>query len=161
MRVKTSPRPMPTLKGAEIERRSTMAQPAAHSHDANLLQRLLGRIEDWARGPELGRLRDEDVRHLAHDLGLDASDLTRLAAGESDASRLLYARLQSLGLSMAEIEAKGVGLARDLERTCAFCPDKALCEHDLAERPEATDWRRICPNIWTFDEMERLKKVQT
>jgi hypothetical protein len=137
-----------------------MAHPAAYSHDGNLLQRLLSKIEDWARGSELDHMSGEDVRQLAQDVGLDANDLIRLASGESDASRLLYARLQSLGLSMAEIEAEGLGTARDMERTCGLCSDRALCEHDLTERPEATDWRRICPNNWTFEEMERLKKVQ-
>lgn len=138
-----------------------MTQADTHGRDSTLLQRLLARLEHWARGSELDRMSEDDMRRLARDVGLDASDLARLAAGNSHGSRLLYARLQSLGLSMAEIEAQGVGTARDLERTCGLCPDKALCGHDLAERPEATDWRRICPNAWTFDEMERLKKVQS
>lgn len=139
-----------------------MTRPTTCDHDdGNLLQRLLGRLESWARGSELDRMRGDDLRHLARDVGLDAHDLARLVASRTDASLLLYARLQSLGLSMAEIEASGLGTARDMERTCGLCPDQALCGHDLAERPEATDWRQVCPNAWTFDEMERLKKVQS
>ena len=137
-----------------------MAQTASHSPDDSLLQRLLARLEAWARGSELDRLGADELHHLARDVGLDAGDLARLAEGPSDASRLLYARLEGLGLTMGEIEARGVGMARDMERTCGLCADRALCEHDLEERPDSPAWRRICPNNWTFDEMERLAKVK-
>lgn len=138
-----------------------MTQPNARDDDGNLLQRLLDRLEGWARRSDLDRMKEDDLRHLARDVGIDASDLARLAAKKKGSSQLLYSRLQSLGLSMAEIEASGVGTARDMERTCGLCPEQALCGHDLGERPEATDWRQVCPNAWTFDEMERLKKVQS
>lgn len=137
-----------------------MAQASPHGRDDTLLQRLLARIEAWARGSELDRLSAGELQSLARDVGLEAGDLTRLAEGKSDASRLLYARLEELGLTMAGIEAKGVGAARDMERTCALCADRALCEHDLRERPDSPAWRRICPNSWTFDEMERLAKAE-
>ncbi len=137
-----------------------MAQAARHGGES-ILDRLLTKIEEWGRRNELETLSADEMRHLAHDVGLDSHDLARLATVESEAARLLYARLESLGLTMAEIEAKGVGSARDMERTCGLCADRALCEHDLAERPEAGDWRRICPNSWTFDEMERLTTTKT
>jgi hypothetical protein len=152
---------MPTLALMESDRGQTMDQPDATPRERNLLQRLLVKIEDWARGSEIDHMSADDVRQLAHDVGLDPSEFARLAGGGSDDSRLLYARLQSLGLTMAEIEAAGVGMARDMERTCGLCADRTLCEHDLTERPDATEWRRICPNQWVFDEMERLKKVQS
>lgn len=137
-----------------------MTHTAMRTKEGSLISRLLDRIEQWSRGSEIDNLPADELQRLARDVGLDAADLTRLASGEGDASRLLYARLHGLGLTMAEIEAKGVGAARDMERTCALCGDRALCAHDLEERPEATDWRRVCPNNWTFDEMERLQKVQ-
>lgn len=133
---------------------------AIQVRDASLLSRLLARIEAWASGSELDRLGAEELRCLARDVGLEPGDLTRLVQQESDASRLLYARLESLGLTMGEIEARGVGMARDMERTCGLCADRALCEHDLAERPDSPAWRRICPNNWTFDEMERMAKTK-
>lgn len=124
---------------------------------ANAFLRFLDRLEDWARGGEAERMSAEEVRALARDIGLDAHDLERLSQMESDASRLLYKRLEGLGMSMAEIEASGVGAARDMERTCGLCADRALCAHDLAERPDSDAWRKVCPNNWTFDEVERRR----
>ena len=138
-----------------------MAQTAMHDRETGLFHRLLTRIEEWGRRNELAHLGAEEMRHLAHDVGLDAGDLSRLAAQDSDAARLLYARLEGLGLTMAGIEAQGVGSARDMERTCGLCADRALCEHDLHERPESGDWRKICPNSWTFDAMERLAAAKS
>ena len=137
-----------------------MAYAATHGNDG-ILNRLLTRIEEWGRGHELAHLSASEMQHLAHDVGLEAGDLARLAAGENNASRLLYDRLQSLGLTMQDIEAKGVGSARDMERTCGLCADRALCEHDLEQRPESGDWRRVCPNNWTLDEMARLSQTQS
>ena len=134
-------------------------RPVVEAREDSLLDRLLNRIEAWARrGSEVDRMSAPELHLLAHDVGLDACDLARLARGESGSSRLLYARLHGLGLTMEEIERKGIGTARDMERTCSLCADRALCAHDLRERPEASDWRTVCPNNWTFDEMERRAK---
>lgn len=138
-----------------------MAQTVVHGRDGNLFERLLTRLETWGRGSDLDRMSPDDLRTLAHDVGLDPSDLARLASSDPDASRLLYSRLATLGLDMETIEALGVGSRRDMERTCGLCADRPLCEHDLAERPESEHWRKVCPNSWTFDEMERQLKAGT
>ncbi|MGE0698237.1 MAG: hypothetical protein AB7O57_04005 [Hyphomicrobiaceae bacterium] len=138
-----------------------MTQIANGVREAGLLERILARIETWARGSELDRMNGEDLRSIAHDIGLDPADLARLAQGESDASRLLYARLGDLGLSMADIESAGIGASRDMERTCAFCADRGLCEHDLSERPDSEEWRKVCPNNAIFEEMERRVAAAT
>ncbi|MBS0244701.1 MAG: hypothetical protein JSS20_21230, partial [Proteobacteria bacterium] len=116
------------------------------------------KIEDWARGNEIDRMSAEDVRILAHDVGLDSSDIVRLAHMENDASRLLYGRLKELGLTAEMIEAAGLSTQRELERSCAFCSERGVCEHDMHERPESDAWRRLCPNNGAFIEMERQLK---
>ncbi|MDX2156750.1 MAG: hypothetical protein SFW09_09585 [Hyphomicrobiaceae bacterium] len=136
-----------------------MSTRAASHLTGSLVERLLARIEAWVEGNELAALPAHELERMAHDIGLSPSDLERLADSESDATRLLYARLQSLGLTMEAIEAKGLGMRRDMERSCAFCGDRALCAHDLTERPDATDWRKVCPNNPTFEAMERLAEA--
>lgn len=122
-----------------------------------LVERMLERLENWARKDELGALPPGELERLAHDIGLNGNELERLSQLDNTAPNLLYARLSELGFDMKEIEAQGVGDARDMERTCALCGDRELCAHDLVERPESGEWRRICPNNGTFEAMERLR----
>jgi len=136
-----------------------MAETATRASERSLFERFMARLEEWARGNEIDRLSAQELEHLAQDVGLAPHELARLAGEESDASRLLYARIESLGLTMEEIEARGVGDRRDMERTCGLCADRALCAHDLAERPESDAWRKVCPNSWTFDVMDRGKRT--
>jgi hypothetical protein len=133
-----------------------MSTPATTQLTGGLVERLLARLESWGRGNELSGFSHAELERIASDVGVSAGDLERLAATDSDASRLLYARLESLGLRMEAIEAKGLGARRDMERTCALCGDRALCAHDLEERPDSPEWRKVCPNNDTFEMMERL-----
>src|SRR5262245_53717229 len=98
---------------------------AAH----NLLSRLR---EWWARGDELRSMDPAELERVAHDLGMTGPDLKHLAARGPDASRLLYERMRLLGLTRSDVEQLAQGLMRDLERTCACCGDKGVCERDLA-----------------------------
>jgi hypothetical protein len=132
----------------------------ASNASVSLIDRILARLEDWARGNELQSLSRDELDRVAHDIGLNGDELERLAAGEADASRLLYARLEGLGLTMEAIEAKGAGTRRDMERTCGLCGERALCEHDLSERPDSDEWRRLCPNSAVFAAMEQLAAVE-
>jgi hypothetical protein len=132
-----------------------MSTRAPHTA-TGLVERLLTRIEEWTRGNEMASLSRDELDRMASDVGVTADDLSRLAQTEPDAARLMYARLAGLGCSMDDIERSGVGVRRDMERTCALCGDRPLCAHDLAERPDSEEWRRICPNNGTFEMMERL-----
>jgi len=80
--------------------------------------------------------------------------------GQSGPPRPLYARLETLDLTMRQIEDAGLGTAQSLEHACRHCATGAKCEQDLEQRPEATDWRRTCPNASIFETAERLKKMQ-
>ncbi len=113
-----------------------MSDPTPHAA-TGIVERLLTRIEAWIRANELAGLTRQELDRLARDVGLTTDDLTRLAEIEPDAARLMYARLASLGFSMDAVEASGLGTRRDMERTCALCDDRALCAHDLVERPES------------------------
>jgi hypothetical protein len=126
--------------------------------ETNVLDRLLDRIETWARGNEIEALPAAERERIAQDIGLNRRELERLAETEPDASRLLYARLAELGLTMEEVEATGAGARRDMERTCALCGDRAICAHDLTERPDSQEWRRFCPNNPVFTTVESQRE---
>ena len=127
----------------------------------NAVRRAFDRVAAWLCRSEREQIGRETFGVFARDLGLERSDLARLAAGSTDASGLLEVRLAGLGLSKAGIDAAGFASSRDMERACRDCPTRGRCEQDVERRPEATDWRHDCPNAWVFDAMARLKKVQT
>jgi len=46
---------------------------------------------------------------------------------------------------------------RDLQRTCACCNEKGVCEKDLEERPDDPAWKSYCPNAVTLETLAKLK----
>lgn len=120
---------------------------------------LAGRFVEWLmdrlQPSEMERMGPAEVSRMAQDLGLSSDELQRLAAGEPDAARLLYQRLELIGLTRADIEKAGA--ARDMERTCALCDARGACEHDMAERPQSEAWKAYCPNEGTLAALQEEK----
>jgi hypothetical protein len=126
------------------------------SHGA--VETLLTRVRDWwRRRNELGGLDDEELRRVAAELGMSTNTLEDLAKRGPDAAHNLYERMRALGLSKADVEAAAHGVLRDLQRTCACCNEKRVCERDLAERPADPVWRSYCPNAVTLEALAKLK----
>ena len=46
---------------------------------------------------------------------------------------------------------------RDLQKTCACCNEKGVCEKDLVKRPDGSVWKSYCPNAVTLDLLTKLK----
>jgi hypothetical protein len=70
-----------------------------------------------------------------------------------DAAHLLYERMRVLGMSRADVERSANGVMRDLEKTCALCRDKGICEKDLNRQPDDPGWKAYCPNAVTLDDV--------
>ena len=108
---------------------------------------LLARLREWwRRRSELETMDPEELARVAKDLGMTGQELRDLAARGPDAAYLLYERMRMLGLTTADVERVVPGLMRDMERTCACCNEKGVCERDLAARPDDTAWGGYCPN---------------
>jgi hypothetical protein len=108
------------------------------------LQKLLVRLAGGR--DDLNSLTRAERDRIASDLGLNSQDLTAIEAKGSGASRLLFERLQSLGLSGADVERLASGLLRDFERTCSCCSDKGVCASDLKNDASSKEWHAYCPN---------------
>jgi hypothetical protein len=122
------------------------------------VETLLTRVRDWwRRRNELGGLDDKEVQRVAAELGMSTNTLEDLVQRGPDAAHNLYERMRALGLSKADVEAAAHGVLRDLQRTCACCNEKSICERDLARRPEDPVWRSYCPNAVTLEALARLK----
>jgi hypothetical protein len=122
------------------------------------VETLLTQIRDWwRRRNELGRLDDKELQRVAAELGMSTNTLEDLVQRGPDAAHNLCERMQALGLSKADVDAAAHGVLRDLQRTCACCNEKSICERDLAERPEHPVWRSYCRNAVTLEALPKLK----
>ena len=102
--------------------------------------------EWWRRCSELDTMDPDELELIAKDLGMTGRELKELAARGPDAAHLLYERMHVLGLTETDVERVAHGLMRDMERTCACCDEKGVCEKDLAARPDDPSWGGYCPN---------------
>jgi hypothetical protein len=121
---------------------------------------LLAHLRRWWQDPDgLAGLDDREARHIARDLGLTPADLRDFVARGPHAADLLLERLAALGLDRADIEAAAPGLMGDLQKTCAHCRDKGVCESELVYRPGENGWQRYCPNASTLEALARAKST--
>jgi hypothetical protein len=119
---------------------------------------LLARVRDWwRRQEELATLDDQEIGRVAADLSISTSTLRDLVARGPDAAHLLYERLRALGISEADVRRAADGVMRDLQRTCACCDEKGVCEWDLRERPDDPVWKTYCHNAVTLESLTKLK----
>jgi hypothetical protein len=88
---------------------------------------------------------------------MSTNTLEDLAKRGPDAAHNLYERMRALGLLRADVDAAAHGVLGDLQRTCACCNEKRVCERDLAERPADPVWRSYCPNTVTLEALAKLK----
>ena len=100
---------------------------------------------------ELDRCGDEELAHIARDVGLAPADLCAIAANGPDQENLLGQRLVAVGLSTAELGHSAPQTLRDLERVCSQCAARGRCSRDLASNAADRRWREYCPNVATID----------
>ena len=110
--------------------------------------------ERWRARDELASLDSGEVERMARELGLSSADLEKLVERGPDAASLLYERMRVLGISRADVENAASGLMRDLERTCACCNEKGVCEKDLKRQPSDPAWKSYCPNVAVLEELD-------
>ena len=122
------------------------------------VEALLARLRAWwLKRNELAGIDRDEVSRIAAEFGMTAGDLQDLVARGPDAANLLYERMRALGLSREDVDRAALGLMHDLEKTCACCNEKGICEKDLTNRPEDPAWMSYCPNAITLSTLAALK----
>jgi hypothetical protein len=107
----------------------------------------LARLRDWWQShTERDTMDPDELERMASDLGMTGRELKDLAARGPDAAHLLHERMRVLDLTKADVQRVALGLMRDLERTCACCSEKGVCQRDLATPPDDAVWAGYCPN---------------
>jgi hypothetical protein len=129
------------------------------SHGA--VKTLLTHVRDWwRRQNELNRLDNKELGRVAAELGMSTTALRDLVERGPDAAHNLYERMRALGLSKADVDLAAHGVMSDLQRTCACCNEKGVCEKDLAKRPDDPVWKSYCPNAATLETLAKLKRTR-
>jgi hypothetical protein len=119
---------------------------------------LLTRLRDaWRARNELASFDQNELDRIAGDLGMTATDLKDLVGRGPDGADLLYERMEALGIARSDVERVAYGLMRDLEKTCACCNEKGVCEKDLTKQPHDPRWKSYCPNAVTLESLTKLK----
>ena len=131
-------------------------EAAMTSHVA--VEALLTGVRDWwRRQDELSHVDDKELGRVTAELGMSSNALEDLVERGPDAAHHLYERMQALGLSKADVDAAAYSVMRDLQRTCACCNEKGVCEKDLAKHPDDPVWKSYCPNAVTLESLTKLK----
>ena len=90
---------------------------------------------------------DNEVKRMALEFGLTVRELNDMIAEGPDAARQLYLRLADEKIS---VDSVGLEALRDMQRCCGHCDQKALCDHELEDKPKSASWPKYCPNELTI-----------
>lgn len=99
---------------------------------------------------DLDKIDNHEMEAIARDLGVTTADLCRLEHQTAFNPVLLPLRMSHEGIDASVVQAEWPPVWKDLQRVCAFCESKHVCEYDLQHTPNATGWHRYCGNEGTF-----------
>ena len=109
---------------------------------------------------EFGHCSPEDVRQIAKDLGVPASELRKLAAKAPGAADMIKKMLIALRVDPHVLVNTNLAVMRDLQRLCVVCSQKGRCEHELAKGTASEHFREFCPNAFTLDALLKQNNNQ-
>lgn len=131
----------------------------AHSSSRLSSRSVVDRLIDWLQQRrEIGELEQLDAlefNRLATELHMAPADLDALVRRGPRAADEMPELLRALGFDEASIAAIQPAQRQDMERTCAGCQHKAICDHDLAAGTSAAHYASYCNNA---DEIDALLK---
>ena len=127
---------------------------------------VLGAIAEWVnhrrgvgRDDAFWSCNRDEVRQVAKDLGITASDLREVAERGPHAADLLQKMLAALDIDAAALARSSPATLRDLQRLCGACRNKGRCERELAKGSAAAQFRKFCPNAFTLDALLEQKHL--
>ena len=131
------------------------SQPLSHP----LFAGALNAIADWvnkyrqAIGTHgaLGPCGPDDVKQIARDLGLPASEMREIMKKGPAGAALLQKMLVALQGDPKALAHSNPLVVRDLQRLCTTCGNQKRCAHELAAGTAAEHFHDFCPNAFTLD----------
>ena len=135
--------------------------------EANHPDTVFGAIADWvskyrrylAGRNVFGGCDAEEVRRVAKDLGLSATELRGLARKDPGAADNLLKMLSALDVDADKLAKSDPAVMRDLQRLCMTCGHKRECQRELARGEAAEHFREFCPNAFTLDALLKRESL--
>ena len=116
------------------------------------IEAILQWCRDWTRRDalELKCCGEEEIEHIAKDVGVSVTQLRALASRGPEAADLLLSRMAALDLDPNEVSRIELRTFRDLQRVCTMCESHRRCARDLARDSAIPAWKDYCPNAATL-----------
>ena len=111
---------------------------------------------DWSEEVDLEACGENEVEHIAKDIGLSTWQLRRLAKLGPEAADLLPRRMAALDLDTNEVARVEPRAYQDLQRVCSMCECHRRCARDFARDSAIPAWRDYCPNAGTLMALNKL-----
>ena len=143
-----------------------MTNSDARPPDYPTVDFVIGAIVDWVNKyrtfvglAALGRCTPEDVRQIAHELGMSPGELRELATKGPNSADLLGKMLAALKVDPNELSKENIAVMRDLQRLCVSCDHKGRCRRELAAGTAAEHFHEFCPNAFTLDALLKRESL--
>jgi hypothetical protein len=91
-----------------------------------------------------------EFSRIAHDLGVTADTLDAFVRKGPHAADQLPKLLKELGISEANLAKAHPQLLLDMQRVCAFCEQKGVCNKDLVLHTVKKNYEKYCENAQTI-----------
>ena len=114
---------------------------------------------DWTRRGSVSELKcfgEEEVKLIAKEVGVSASELGRLASLSPESGDFLLRRMAALDLDRNEVSRTEPQTVQDLQRVCILCGSHRRCARDLARDSANPAWKDYCPNATTLTALNAL-----
>ena len=91
-----------------------------------------------------------EFSRIAHDLGVTPDTLDAFVRKGPHAADELPKLLKELGIDEAALAKTQPQLLLDMQRVCAFCQDKGVCNKNLASHTSKEKYEEYCENAQTI-----------
>ncbi len=108
---------------------------------------------------ELAALPADDLRAIAHDVGMSELELRSLRCGHPGPSELMPERMRQLGVDPVYLANAHAATFRDMARVCANCGSWRQCARDLEKGDVQAGMNSYCANTPTLDALSVDSRV--
>jgi transcriptional regulator with XRE-family HTH domain len=125
------------------------------------LELLISTFADWLKHHremrEMRQLDLDEFDRIASDLRVSSVELDELVRQGPHSADELPKLLKALGIDEADLASTQPMLLRDMERVCAVCQQKRVCDRDIIAGTSAEHFAGYCPNSPTIEQLDKVQ----